>query len=325
MIKIEVKEGKAQWISGIGVILCGIAYGVIVTVVPTKSAKGEIIYYLLVYLTAAVCILAGAWLCMGAKNRKLLIEDTALCYTNCFGKRRKFALSDIAYCRTALENGGNRNYLKLYDVEYKKLCKLEYNMCDSALFLQYLIDNQVKIECSEKSDYMLKNMLEMETISQEAIADTVNNVYKEAKALIGEWTEKNKSFGVSWKMGLAAYNDNEIEDKKQLWEQKGCAMSENLSGNSTENLPEGYIIAMECYLLKDSEFVINKRGKAICFFAPVISTSKSLKVGEILKISNYRNAVSELSYGLKELANELPRNRYHTETLVLQHELKDGL
>lgn len=317
MIKIEVKEGKAQWINGIGVILCGIAYGVIVTIVPTKSTKGEIIYYLLVYLTAAVFILAGVWLCIDAKNRKLVVEDTALCYTNCFGKRRKFALNDIAYCRTALEKGGNRNYLKLYDAENNKLCKLEYNMCDSAMFLQYLIDNQVKIECSEKSDYMLKSMLSTEAISKEAIADTVNSVYKEIKTLIGEWTERNKNFGVEWKLGLAAYINNEIEDKKQLWEQKGCAMQENLS--------EGYIIVMECYLLKNGEFVINKWGRAICLFASMICVTKSLKVGENLKISTYKNAVSELSYGLEELARELPRNRYHTETLVIQHELRDGL
>lgn len=321
MIKIEVNEGKAPWITGIVTILFGILYGVLCTMYPDKSAKSGMLYYLLVYPVAALIMLAGVWLCLDAKNRKLVVEDAALCYTNSFGRKVSFLLSDIAYCRTAMENGGNRDFLKLYNTQDKKLCKLEYNMRDCAVFLQYLIDNQVKIECSEKSDYLLKSMLNMTSVSPEEIAGVVNSAYKEAKELIRKWLEENSRLGVEWKMGIVTYLENEIEEKKQLWEQTSCGVVESVSGN----MPEGYIIAIEGYLLKDGEFVINKKDRAECIFATVIRVSKSLKIGEKLKISNFKDVSEELSAQLTLLAQILPRNRYHTESLVLNHELKDSL
>lgn len=321
MIKIEVNEGKAPWITGIVTILFGILYGVLCTMYPDKSAKSGMLYYLLVYPVAALIMLAGVWLCLDAKNRKLVVEDAALCYTNSFGRKVSFLLSDIAYCRTAMENGGNRDFLKLYNTQDKKLCKLEYNMRDCAVFLQYLIDNQVKIECSEKSDYLLKSMLNMVSISPEEISGVVNSAYKEAKELIRKWLEENSRLGVEWKMGIVTYLENEIEEKKQLWEQTSCGVVESASGN----MPEGYIIAIEGYLLKDGEFVINKKDRAVCIFATVIRVYKSFKIGEKLKISNFKDVSEELSAQLTILAQILPRNRYHTESLVLNHELKDSL
>lgn len=321
MIKIEVKEGKAPWIVGIVTILFGILYGVLCTTYPDKSAKSGMLYYLLVYPVAVLIILAGVWLCVDAKNRKLVVEDAVFCYTNSFGRKLSFALSDIAYCRTAMENGGNRDFLILYNKHGKKLCKLEYNMRDCALFLQYLIDNQVKIECSEKSDYMLKSMLNMTSVSPEEISGAVNSAYKEAKELIRKWIEENSKLGVEWKMGIVTYLENEIEEKKQLWEQTSCGVVESASGN----LPEGYIIAIEGYLLKDGEFVINKKDRAVGIFAMVIRVSKSLKIGENLKISYFKDVSEELSAQLTILTETLPKNRYHTEALVLNHRLRDSL
>lgn len=321
VIKIEVYEGKAPWIVGIVTILFGILYGVLCTMYPDKSAKSDILYYLLVYPVAALIILAGVWLCMDAKNRKLVVEDAALCYTNSFGRKFSFLLSDIAYCRTAMENGGNRDFIKLYNEQNEKLCKLEYNMRNSIVFFQYLIDNQVKIECSEKSDYLLKYMLNTTSISHEEIPNAVNDAYKEAKEIFRKWIEKNKSFGVEWKTGIAAYLESEIEVKKQLYEQTGCRVEYSLSGN----LPEGYNIVIEGYLLKDGEFVINGMGKPVCYDIKIISVSKSLKVGGGQKISNYNSVADILPSRLEVLEVTLPKRRYHTEALVLNHELKDSL
>lgn len=321
VIKIEVNEGKTPWIVGIVTILFGILYGVLCTMYPDKSAKSGMLYYLLVYPVAVLIILAGVWLCLNAKNRKMVVEDAALCYTNSFGRKSSFLLSDIAYCRTALENGGNRDFLKLYNTKDEKLCKLEFNMHNSIVFFQYLIDNQVKIECSEKSDYFLKYLLNMESIYPEAIPDAVNNAYKEVKELIKKWIEKNKKFGVEWKTGITAYLESEVDEKKQLWEQTSCGIADSLSGK----LPEGYAIVVEGYLLKDGEFVIDKRGKAVCLVITIISIVKSLKIGEELKIGNSKSVSEELSTQLSMLEATLPRNRYHTETLVLNHELRDSL
>lgn len=365
MIKIEVSEGKIPWVVGIGTILLGILCIVLCVLYPGKSMMSGIPYYLLVCTVPVTIILAGVWLCLDARNRRLTVEDEALCYTNWSGRKAVFTLNDIAYCRTALENRGNRDYLKLYDAKDAVLCKLEYNMTGCTLFLQYLIDNQIKIECSEKSDYFLKSMLHahMTSIFPEAIQDVVNAAYKEAKELVCKWTEDNGKLGVEWKMGLADYLEGEISEKKQLWEQKSCSvtmiynhiqdeqennpgaisegltanlsadMSESLMVNPSEDMseslsvnpPEGYIIAIEGYLLKDGEFVIDKKDKAVCICAPIICVLQSLKIGEGLKISHYNDAVEELSMQLADLADALPRNRYHTETLSLNHELKDRL
>lgn len=318
MVKIEVNEGKIPWIVGIGTILFGMLYAVLCLRYPDRTMKSTALYYFLVCFGAAIIILAGVWLCLDARNRKLVVEDTALCYTNWCGRKTVFSLSDIAYCRTVFENDGSRNYLKLYDIKDNKLCKLEYNMTDCTVFLQYLIDNQVKIDCLETSDYSLKSMLHMTSISQEAIPDVVNAGYKEAKELVWKWIEDNRKFGVEWKMGIAAYLSQEISVKKQLWEQKSYDVK-------TVNLPEGYIVAIEGYLLKDGEFVINRKNEAICFFIPIIGVSKSMKIGETLKISHFRDAQEELSIQLSDLADALPRNRYHTEALSLNHELIDSL
>lgn len=321
MIKIEVNEGKAPWIAGIATILFGILYGVLCTIYPSQSLKSGILHYLMAYPVAVLITLAGTWLCMTAENRKLVVEDAVLCYTNSFGIKYPFLLNDIAYCRTALENGGNRDFLKLYNAKDEKLCKLEFNMHNSVVFFQYLIDNQVKIECSEKSDYFLKYLLNMESIYPEAIPDAVNNANKEVKELIKKWIEKNKKFGVEWKTGIVDYLESEVDTKKQLWEQTSCGIADNLSGK----LPEGYAIVLEGYLLKNGEFVIDKRGKAVCFVITIISVVKSLKIGEELKIGNSKSVSEELSTQLSMLEATLPRNRYHTETLVLNHELRDSL
>lgn len=336
VVKIEVNEGKIPMIIGIGTILFGILYGVLCTLYPGKSTNSGALYYLMTYIFAIAIILAGVWLCLDAWNRKLIVENDKLCYVNSFGRKSNFALSDISICRTAMENGGNRNYLKLYDKDDKKLCKLEYNMSDSFMFLQYLIDNQVEIECTDKSGFGLKMMLGTAAISYEEMKDAVHSAYKEAKELVGKWIETNREFGVEWKMGITAYLKDGLEEKKQLWEQEGCGIgipdyvmhgmhgeAKSCDENPLKSLPEGYIIAIEGYLLKDGEFVVNKKNRAVCFFVPVICVTKSLKINEELKISNNKEAVGELSAQLATLAEDLPRNRYHTEELVLKHELRE--
>lgn len=330
MIKIEVNEGKIPWVVGIGTILFGILCIVPFVRYPDKSMRNGP----LVCAVFAAIILAGIWMCFYAKNRKLVVEDESICYTNWLGRKTAFSLNDIAYCRAALENRGNRDYLKLYDVKDNILCKLEFNMTDSIIFLQYLLDNQIKVECSEKSDYFLKSTLQwhmMASISPEEIRDVVNAAYKEVKELVRKWTDDNGKFGVEWKTGILPFLEEEVSRKKQLWELKSCnvplpyANVQDKPENPAVNLPEGYIIGVEGYLLKDGEFVIDKKGKAVCIYVPIISVSQSMKIGESMKISHLNYTVEQTSTLLAKLADALPRNRYHTEMLTLNHELKDSL
>lgn len=326
MIKIEVNEGKLPWVVGIGAILAGILFGILTAVYPNDSGIVRGVSYLVVVLI--ICI--GIGMCFSGWHRKMTVEDRMLCYTNRLGKQKTFSLDEIGYCKAALEDKGGRDYLKIYDLRGEKLCKLEFSMKDSALFLQYLLDNQVNIECSEKSDDFLKSMIHTETICIEEIPDKVNACYERAREIVWEWTQKHKELGVDWKMGIAAYLEKELSEEKQLWEQKGCV--ETLFPKSGQKqklrdgrLPEGGLIVIEGYLQKDEGFVFDKKNRAVMFYVPVLGVSKSMQAGEEQKIRLFGEAFSELAWQLEWLSHMLPRNRYHTAQISINHELIERL
>lgn len=323
MIEIEVNEGRLPWIVGIGTILFGILLAALSKLYPDDS--NDVMKFS--YLIIALIIASGIWFCLDGRNRKLTVKGKELCYTNWFGRKKTFLLEEIACCHVALEaDRGNKNYLKIYDLHNLILCKLEFNMKDSFLFLQYLLDNHVKVEYTENSDILLKGMLSAVEISPAEIAEKVNGAYKEAKSMILKWAEENKSFGAEWKIGIATYLEKEIDSKKQLWQQKGydatlCVYSKD----EPQTLPEGYYIIIEGYLQKDGEFVIDKRNEPVTIFTELLYVSKTMRIGEIQKISFYTKALEYLHEQLSYYENILPGNRYHTEQLTLNHELKEKI
>ncbi|MCM1210290.1 MAG: hypothetical protein NC318_01670 [Blautia sp.] len=345
MIRIKVSEGKVSWGIGVGTILLGIVLSILMLWYPSVSAGQERWSYPGVFLF--LIFGAGIWMCMNARNRKLIVEDDSLCYTSWFGKKTAFSLDGIGYCRTALErNGGNRNYLNAYDLQGKRLCKLEYHMQNSAAFLQYLLDNGVKVECSADSDLFLRRMTGMSALCYENVQESVNGLFAEIKALVAEWEKQNKKLGAEWKFGMAVYLEEEIAEGKPLWEQKGYdwarhdeagsdgAVPKTENGDaghvktedsSSHSLPEGLFILIEGYLQKDGQFVIDKRNQAVVVYTEVLCVSKSMQIGEGLRIRFFRSALEELALQLDMASRQLPRNRYHTDTLLMGHELKERL
>ncbi len=326
MIKIEVNEGKLPWVVGTGAILSGILFGILMTVYPNDSGIVRCVSYLVIGLI--ICM--GIGMCFSGRYRKMMVEDRTLCYTNRLGKKKTFSLDEIGYCKAALEDKSGRDYLKIYDLRGEKLCKLEFSMKDSALFLQYLLDNQVNVECSEKSDDFLKSMIHTETLCAEEIPDKINICYEKAREIVWEWTQRHKELRAGWKMGIAAYLEEELSEKKQLWEQKGCA--ETLFSKNGEvqklcesKLPEGCLIVIEGYLQKDDGFVFDKKNRAVMFYVPVVGVSRSMQAGEEQKIRLFGEALSELAWQLEWLSNMLPRTRYHTEQISINHELIERL
>ncbi|MBO5209458.1 MAG: hypothetical protein J6B68_08950 [Lachnospiraceae bacterium] len=314
-IEVEVKEGKIATIVGIGTIFVGILLILAYIRYPADSISIEIIGC----LVAAIIILAGVAVCMGAHNRKVIVEDMKFCYVNWMGKKTCFTVDEIGYCKTELTVDGSKDFIKLYNLHGEKLCKLDYHMKDSFMLLQFLADNQVRIDSSVKSEKCLHSILDVDALCEEEIAGRANDFYQKTKELIEEWTKKNKKFGAQWKLGLAAYLESECMEDKQIWEQKGY------ESDSYENLPEGYVLVMEGYLMKDGEFVLNKQNATVGFYIPVIRVNKSMQIGETLRIRYYKKAWMELEEQLKILEYLLPRNRYHTENISLQHELKDKI
>lgn len=335
MIKIEVKEGRIPWLIGSGTIFAGLIIGFLSVFYAKDSFSFEASNVVVVLFI----ILAGAVMCICAKNRRLIVQDESLCYVNCFGRKKTFMLSEVGYCRVALESGGSRDYLILYDISGAKLCKLEFNMKNTGTFLQYLMDNEIKIECSKNSDLHLKWIVNARAITLKESASVAKEAYEKAENLIEEWTKRNKSFGAEWKFGLAFYIEEEFAQEKQLWEQEGApaglvddlweAMTAGLSGGSEEDeevmLPEGLFIVIEGYLQKEGKFVIDKKNQAVSIVVKFMQVSESFKAGEALKIHFFEGALEYLSEQLLYYEQILPKRRYHTEDLELRHELKKYL
>lgn len=316
MVKIEVHEGKFPLYVGIVIILLGVA--LFVLFVLDSDSPIDVMLMSLFLVECLFFVGGGTYMCMNARNRRLTVEDMTLCYTNWFGRKRTFSLDDIGYCKMALERG-NRDFLKVYNLQNEKLCKLEFNMCGSADFLQYLIDNQVRLECSKKTDAYVKCMVNAAAICPEEISGAVNKAFEEMKAYISEWGKKNSRLKAEWKMGIVTYQEEKIVEGKQWWEQ------ESDTETSLLNPPEGFFIVIEGYLQKDGQFVIDKKNQAVSFLIPVIKVSKSMQIGEDLRISHYRGTLEDLQWQLEFLAHFLPRNRYHTEMITVNHELKERL
>lgn len=146
MIKIEVKEGKLPFVIGIGTVLAGILYAAVAAAHPESLTMAAVFSGGIIFLV----ICSGIWLCLNAHNKKAGSRRCRALLYELVWKKKKFTLEEIGECKTAFENSGKKDYIKLYDLQGNKLCKLEYNMCDALLFLQYLLDNQVKVECPER-------------------------------------------------------------------------------------------------------------------------------------------------------------------------------
>lgn len=295
MIKIEVSEGKLPRIVGIGTVLFGILLIILSIMYPGGSETVMKFSYLVIFLI----IVLGIRLCLIGRNLKLAVEDESLCYTDRLGRKKNFALDEIAYCKAALEiKRGNSNYLKLYDSQDALLCKLDFNMMHIFIFLQYLLDNHVKIECSETSDRLLKELIGIVEIRSDEVSDKVNSAYNDAVKMVRGWAEKNKQFSAEWKIGIAAYNE-------------------------AEGLQAGFYIMLEAYLQKDGKFVFDNKNRPVAISTELLFVEKALRMDKELKICFHSKVLENLSDHLSYYENILPKNRYHMDELTLDHELKE--
>lgn len=301
MVNFEVKQGALPRVVGSGTILTGLFLAVVLW-----NPDGSPGIMACTYLFVFIMIAAGVCMCMDARNRKMAVEDEMLSYTNWFGKKRCFQLEDIGYCKTALEKDGSKEYIKLYDKNGKKLCKLEYHMKDSMYFIQYLLDNQIKVECSKKSDSYLQSIVAAERISQEEAVEKVNAVYEQVKELVREWALLHKKYGAEWKTGIVVYPTNPVSGRMEA--------------------PGEYQIIIEGYLQKDGQFVFDQKNRAVSLDVLLVTVSNSWQVGQEAVTRFWgETALQELSEQLALLAKVLPRRRYHTGEMALGHELLERL
>ena len=323
MIKILVRERKSTAVIGIGTILFGLLVGV--SLWYFRKADSSLQQIVLACLAALGIILSGICFCMVYKNRRLQIEDMKLYYSNWLGKKKQFSLDDIGYCR-------QRESLILYDLMGNKLCKLEFGMTQIIDLQLYLIDNGVEIDSGKADKKMLDAIMGMRTIENSEIAKELDRVREEAQKHRQEWKVKADKLGASFRIGFACYLESELREDGQLWEQTSSAddwisfadgISVTLSNRSADRLPAGFLIALEGYLQKGGEYVMNRKEQAVCLVVPVIHVIKSYRIGQETKTVLYGDSLQEWRNQMEDLLESLPKRRYHIGEITLRQKLKE--
>lgn len=316
-IRFQVKE---RWIVlGSGVVTTLFTLFILIMGLQYPSVGGNrVIFFSVVFLLLVVdlcCCVKGILHCLS-------VNEMHMNYVNWFGKNRFFTLDDIGYCK--LEINKNWDNIVVYDLLGNKLCKLEFDMKGSGEFLQYLIDNQVRIEW--KADHPLPpKMLSVEialrekAICEEEIAGCADTLYDKVRELLQEWEKQNKVLGAYWEFGFAEFLQSDLEGKEELWNRTSSIPEE------MAELPEDYACILEAYLKKDNEYVMDRKNKATCILIPYVVRSASYQIGERLRLrkTNEDVIVDWMKGDLDLLADILPRCKYHTEGSVLRHELHE--
>ncbi|MCD7725559.1 MAG: hypothetical protein LUI12_08435 [Clostridiales bacterium] len=311
---LQVKE---HWIVSAGgalIILFALFIAVMGWKYPSSEENGWIFYGGLLLLLAA-----GIACCVGGSLRRLTVENMEMCYVNRRGKKSFFTLDDIGYGRLA--GRGDNGSLLLYDLLGDKLCKLDFAMRGSGEFLQYLLDNQVRIQWGKSAGNrpLAEGVLGETAICPEEIGKCSGKFYDRVKALVREWEKQNQSLGACWEMGYGEFSAADLKAGGELW---SCtrALPQELA-----ELPEDYLCMLELYLKKDQEYVLDRRNEPVCFLLPYLERGASYQIGERLRLRkrNEEELLSWLEERLGALAKTLPRRRYHTEPLLVKHELRE--
>lgn len=315
-VKFQMREHRIVLFSGIFTLLFTLYILVMGIKYPSSGGYRWIFYLALLGLSAAgiVCCIRG--ICRG-----LLVEEMNICYVNWMGKKRAFTLDDIGFCKMDLS--GNKDNIVLYDLLGNKLCKLDFGMKGSGELLQYLLDNQVRIERGPRQTGAdgvpaIEAFLKETAICEEEIGKCADAFYGKVQALLREWEKQNKSLGAYWEFGYGEFSADETGTETDLWN-RTRTMPEGMA-----ELPERYDCIMEAYLKKDNEYVMDRKDKAVCILIPYLVRGYSYQIGERLRIRKTDDDVM-LEWMKRQLAlltKELPGHKYHTEPLVLKHELR---
>lgn len=320
MILISVKERKSTAVIGIGTVLFGFLVGAALLFFrKADRSPGEMIPD---YFVVLCMIMSGIFLCMLCR-RELRVEDIQLCYRNWLGRKKSFSLDDIGYCRQGAS-------LVLYDLNGDKLCKLEFGMIGVPDFLQYLIDNRVEVEVNKRDKKMLDAFFDIRTIDHSRMTEELEQFAGWVREHRQEWEMRVNKLGGSLRIGFACYLESEIKEGKQLPEQTSSVDGWLDDGTSAifsnllpDELPEGFVITMEGYLLKDGEYVVNRKEQAVCLIVPVMHVVKSYQIGQKNKTILYGETLDEWQNQFEDLLESLPKHRYHTAEITLRHKLKE--
>lgn len=314
-IQIQIRESRIALAAGGVSIVFAFFILLMYLLHPKKDGGGFFLYLpLLLMLASGVAFFVIYY------NKKLLVEEMDICYVNLFGKTRQFTLDEIGFCK--IDMGGGKAALSLYDLLGNKLCKLDFDMPGMGEFLQYLVDNRVKIEWNREQkrgrEMMIPDLILYETaVCEEEINKCAADFYEEAGKCFRDWEKRNKKFEVQWEIGFAQYREEDLKKKGQAWERMSSLDEEMLE------IPEDYTCVLEAYLKRGNEYIVNRKGEEVAVQIPYLVRCRSYQVGEKNRIrkSDEKVVIEGIRSYLEMLSKELPRRKYRTEAYVLKHKL----
>lgn len=315
-IAFQVRESRIAPLVGGASIVFAVFIFVMYILHPKGEGGG-----LLLYLPLLLMLVSGVVFCVIYFNRAVTVNEMNICYVNSIGRKKRFTLDEIGFCK--IEMGGGKTTLALYDLLGEKLCKLDFGMRGMGEFLQYLVDNQVKTEWNRerilKQETIIPELILNETaVCEEEIHKCAEAFYKEAEQVFREWEKRNKKFEVEWEIGFAEYNTEDLEQEGPAW------MRTSSLNDVLNEIPEHYECLLEAYLKKDGEYVVTRRGKEVMIQIPYLVRCRSYQIGEETRIRKSDEKILEEGIGnyLAMLAKDMPRHKYRTEALTLKHPLR---
>ena len=315
-VKFQVRESRTALVVGAASVVFAVFIFVMYLLYPKKEGGGLPLYLPLLFM-----LVSGAVLCVVYRNKRVTVEEMNICYVNLSGKKRQFTLDEIGFCK--IEMGGGKTTLSLYDLRGDKLCKLDFGMAGMGEFLQYLVDNRVETEWNR--EHMLRRetiipelILNETAVCEEEISKCTEAFYGEAERVFRDWEKRNRKFEAEWEVGFAEYLTEDLEQPGKAWE-RTSSLDYNL-----EEIPENYECVLEAYLKRKGEYVVDRRGSEISIQIPYLVRCRSYQIGEGTRIrkSDDRIITEGIGNYLEMLAKELPKHKYRTEALTLQHRLK---
>lgn len=318
-IRLKVKEHEIVLAGGFFVI--GFCLFILLMGIFQPAADGNRWVFALTLFCMTVC---GIMVCTSYFLRGLTVEGMDIRYVNPVGRKTLFSLDDIGYCKLKMYGSKKEMSIEsffLYDLLGRKLCKLEMNMRGASEFLQYLIDNRVKIEWpgeEKEKNYVTDSLLLEQAVCKEEISRLTEAFYDRMSPVFTEWERKYQRFKAQWEFGLAEYVQDDLTPHKDMWQWES-----SVGGKEERELPEDYVCVGEAYLKRGQEYVMDRKGNVVGLLIPYIRQTRSYQIGEEKRIRKTDETCLQerLSLCLEQIAKELPRHSYHTQSLTLGHKL----
>ena len=317
-IRFQVRESGTALVCSVLAISAAVFIPLMRFRHPSAGGGGALLYVPL------LCMFLGGILClMLYRNRSVIVEEEKICYVNWMRREKRFTVDEIGYCKVI--TAGNEGSLVLCDLRGDKLCKLDFGMRGMAEFYQYLTDNGVETDWDrgrrgrdDSLSALLFALGRESSVCAEEIRGCSERFYEEVRQIFRAWEARNGRFGAVWEIGFAEYTAQDRMCGRRLWERES-SVPEILT-----EIPETYECVLEAYLKRQDGYVVDRRGEAVAIALPCLVKTRSYRIGEGTRIrrADEQSLTDWLEGRLAALAGELPRRRYHTETLAFRHRLR---